>query len=257
MRSLATIRHGGHRVAQMAADAERRVVLEAHDPADLERALADARRLLGGGELEVVEAQRRAPSSSSRSRSVVRPSRSTRAAPSWTSARSRASSLSRCESRVAAGQRLARLALGRGAHERAGAVERVGGDPEPQVRPEDVRDRDHRLGDDLRERRGEHLLGRESRRGRRSRASRCRACPAGPRCRSARASVWSLRASASDLIAGLGVGGAAQRHRAGRRRARRRRPSAPASRSVSEALAGGRQRRRPSGPCRRRCRPRR
>ncbi len=63
MRSLATISARGHRVAQVPPDAERRVVLEAHDPAHLERALADARRLLGGGDLQVVEAQRRTPSS--------------------------------------------------------------------------------------------------------------------------------------------------------------------------------------------------
>src|SRR4051794_1250611 len=50
---------GRHRVTQVPADAERRVVLEADDAADAHRALADARRLLAGGDLEVVEAQRR------------------------------------------------------------------------------------------------------------------------------------------------------------------------------------------------------
>src|SRR5258708_15058662 len=50
---------GRHRVTEVTSDAEGRVVLEADDAAHPEGSLADAGRLLGGGDLEVVEAQDR------------------------------------------------------------------------------------------------------------------------------------------------------------------------------------------------------
>ena len=140
----------GHGVADVAAHRERRVVLEPDDPGDLERPLADVRRRLRRRQLQVVEAQdrrhRREPlaisAASWKSRS-----------PDPTSARSRASSLMRCDRRRAIGWAASGAPLGRGADERPGPVEGVGRDAEPQVRPEHVGDRHHRLGCDRRERR--------------------------------------------------------------------------------------------------------
>src|ERR1700742_4201689 len=77
-----------------------------------------------------------------------------------TSARRSDSCVMTCESLMAAGTGSAggRRGAGGGADEGAGAVECVGGDAEPEVRPQQVADRDHRLGGDGRERRAHHLL---------------------------------------------------------------------------------------------------
>ena len=80
----------------------------------------------------------------------------------------------------AVGGDLAGPLLRRRADERPRPVERVGRDAEPEVRPQDVGDRHHRLGGDGRKRRRQHLFGRELARGRRTRASTFRACRAGP-----------------------------------------------------------------------------